>query len=1119
MSDRIWFLTALLVASLYAQTITTGEVTGTVVDVSGAMLTSATVLLKSVDTGETRAVQSNIAGVYRFALVKPGTYELSGASAGLRSDRGRLIVAVGQVQVMDLSLKLEEAEQVVLVTDATPLLNTDNANSTYAVSTRQLELLPLPGGDLVGVAYSMPGVVINNRKGTGNFASPGVGSISNLFTVNGVDDMDPYFGVNNSGTSGLLLGANEIREVSIVQNAYDGQYGRQAGTQVNYVSKSGTNAFHGNLLHQYNGTVMNANDFFNNRLGVPRPHAVSNQYAAAIGGRLVRDKAFFFADTEGLRFAVPVTATIVAIPSQAMQNYSLSAIQPSQRPLYRKMFELYSNAPGHEHAVAVTNGTGSLQDSTGRLGCGALAGRLSGSGGVFGTNVSCAQAWGANVSRQNSEWLLSTRVDYNVHARQRLFLRFKTDHGFLTANASAIDSAFNTVSVQPDYEGQLNHTFVITPRLVNNFIGSANYNDYAFAPADLAASLKLFPFRFNIFDGGANGSGGMTAMGAVPAYPQGRRAGQLQIVDDISYSTGRHSLKAGVNYRYHREADLGYSALTYIGRFTFLGLDELAGGALNALSGSNYFQNFIAASVLHLHLYHAGIYIQDQWSFTPHLKVTATLRFDRNGNPDCLDHCFARLTSPFPGLSKGVSIPYNQSIQTGLEHAFYEVEPFVAQPRVSMVFKPGWGNETVFRAGIGLFSDLYPEFFASKMAGNAPNVFTSVIQTGLVDASGTGSAPAIALASARAFTSQFAQGATMAQLQGAVVPASFTPPGYYSVPSIVRSPKYLKWSFDIQRPFGARNVFTIRYAGNHGYDIFLVNPNGNANANPALYPNGFGGLPANVPDGRFRFISQLTNSGYSNYNGLTAMFRRSLGYGFQGQIGYTWSHALDTLSNGGLVAFGYDSSSGQIDPNNVRSLNYSSADYDARHNLVGDFVWEIPAKFKSRVMDRMFVGWSIAAKLSAHSGTPFSVFNNRIASRVSSSYGGNVLAHVLDPQIRTNCGASTIDKPCFTAGQFATMVTQNDPGNWPRNSFRGPGFFNVDTSLYKTISAGERMRLMFGASAYNLLNNANFGGPGTDVAASALGLITFTLPSPSGPYGSGGGPSGRALVITAKFAF
>lgn len=1099
----------------FSQTITTGEITGTVLDASGALVVGATVVLRSVDTGESRPVQSNASGAYRFTFVKPASYELSGTSAGLKSDIGSLIASVGQVQVLDLHLKPEEAKEVVLVTEAAPLLDTDNANVVYTLSTRQLELLPLPGGDLVSVAYSVPGVVLNNRFGQGNFVLQGVGSASNLFTVNGTDNMDPYKNVNNSGTTGLLLGVNEVQEASIIQNAYEGQYGRQAGSQFNYVTKSGTNAYHGNLLYNYNGTRMNANDFFRNALGTPRPHQVSNQYAASLGGHVVKDKLFFFADTEGLRFSLPGNASVVAVPSAALENYSLRTIQASQVSLYQKMFDLYNHAPGHERAVPVTSGTGLLRDNSGRLGCGRLAGTPTGAGGTFGVDVSCAEAWGTNITRQTSEWLLATRADYNLSANQRVFFRFKTDHGSLPVATSAISPVFNTQSIQPDYEGQLNHTLVITPRLVNNFIGAVTYNSYVTSVADLPAALKAFPFRINLTDGGANGAT-IASIGAPASVPTGRRAGLFQLIDDISYSVGSHSLKAGINYRYNRETDLAYAGFVY-GRFNISRLDEFATGMLSGTSNSTYTANFTANPSLYVRLYNIGIYLQDQWAVTRQLKVTATVRFDRTGNPYCQNRCFTRLISAFPDLNKGLSIPYNQSIQTGLSHAFYDIEPIVPQPRLSLVYTPPWSHGTVFRGGVGLFSDLYPAQFAGLMGGNAPNVFGTVFRNGLVNTGGTGSAPAIAAASANAFQSQFAAGATLQQLQRAVAPASFAPPAYYSLPSTVRNPKYLEWSLEVQHQFGAKNALTLRYMGNHGYDIFVTNPNANASADPAVYPNGFIGLPLATPDPRFGFVSQLTNNGYSNYNALTTVFRRAFSHGFQGQISYTWSHALDTLSNGGISYFSADSLTGQINPLNLRSLNYSNADYDVRHNITADFTWEGPVKFKNGLMNAVFSGWSAGSRLFAHTGTPFSVSNSGISGL--STFGGTVLADVLDPKIRTTCGASAVDTPCFTTGQFTQAEAQADLGNLPRNSFSGPGLFDIDSSLYKTVPVGERMRFAFGASAYNLLNHPNFFDPNADLASSGLGLIRSTGGVPSSPYGSFGGPAGRTLLVTGKFRF
>src|SRR5439155_2102427 len=165
----------------------------TVTDPTGAVVPSATITLKELQTGDTRTVQSNSTGIYRFTYVKPGTYQISASSAGLKSDRmSNLVVAVGQVQTLNLVLKPLEAKEIVMVTDAAPLLQVDNANLASSFSSKQVDLLPAPGGDITTVAFTVPGVVVSTGAGYGNFSSHGLPGISNLFTINGVDNMDPY---------------------------------------------------------------------------------------------------------------------------------------------------------------------------------------------------------------------------------------------------------------------------------------------------------------------------------------------------------------------------------------------------------------------------------------------------------------------------------------------------------------------------------------------------------------------------------------------------------------------------------------------------------------------------------------------------------------------------------------------------------------------------------------------------------------------------------------------------------------------------------------------------------------------------------------------------------------
>lgn len=244
---------------------------------------------------------------------------------------------------------------------------------------------------------------------------------------------------------------------------------------------------------------------------------------------------------------------------------------------------------------------------------------------------------------------------------------------------------------------------------------------------------------------------------------------------------------------------------------------------------------------------------------------------------------------------------------------------------------------------------------------------------------------------------------------------------------------------------------------------------------------------------------------------MTVQLRRALSSSLQGQISYTWSHALDLLSNGGLLGFGYDSYLSQIDPLNERRLNYSNADYDVRHNLTLDFVWNIPAPFQNRLLSEVLGGWSLADKTNAYTGTPFSVYDGQL--------GFGVLAVVTDPNIRRSCGHASLKTPCFAAAQFQSPDAQTTYGNVPRNWFRGPGYFDVDTSLYKTIARREHLRFVVGASAFNLLNHTNLADPNSDVSGSGVGLITFAGSPPSSPYGLYGGPTGRAVVVTGKLAF
>src|SRR5580698_8329904 len=258
-------LTMLCAPAAFTQTMTTGDIVGMVTDTSGAVVPKATVTAKFLDENTLQTTTTNDKGEYRFSLMKTGDYEVEAKATGLQSKTERFNLVVGQAVTMNLALQVKGTSETVEVRSEASILQTENANLATGVSTAQVVQLPMPGGDITNVMTTVPGVLVGAGCGQGNSCVNGIPSASILFTLNGADDMDPYLNINNSGASNNTLGSNEIAEAAVVLNAYSADYGRMAGAQVNWVGKTGTNSFHGNLFHNYNDKILNANTFFNNQ--------------------------------------------------------------------------------------------------------------------------------------------------------------------------------------------------------------------------------------------------------------------------------------------------------------------------------------------------------------------------------------------------------------------------------------------------------------------------------------------------------------------------------------------------------------------------------------------------------------------------------------------------------------------------------------------------------------------------------------------------------------------------------------------------------------------------------------------------------------------------------------
>src|ERR1700752_3706845 len=491
------------------------------------------------------------------------------------------LVTIDQATTLNIVLSLGGATSTIEVTSAAPLLQTDNADVSTSFSQTQISQVPNPGNDLSYIAQTAPGVIQNTQGGNGNFSAYGLPATSNLFTLNGQNENDPFLNLNNSGATNLLLGNNDVQEATVVTNGYSGEYGTLAGANVNYVTKSGGNSFHGNALYWWNGSILNANSYFNNQNGTPRPFVNANQWAASIGGPIKKDKTFFFVDTEGLRFVLP-TSTNVRIPSSQFETATLAnlaSVSPASVPFYRQLFNLYNNAPGASRAANILPGGG----------CGSFS--LPGGG-------PCALQFNSTVGQLSTEWLLAARVDQNLGNNDRLFGQFRTDHGFQATVTDAISPLFNLGSRQPQYEGQLEETHSLGANAVNQFIASGQYYSALFNVPNLQAALQAQPFRL-AFAGAAFSSLGRE----LNVVPQGRNVTQYQFVDDFSITKGSHSIKVGLSFRRNDITDFD-PGIGSIGASQGTRLPNFFNGV-----GGTYFQSFPSQPSQPIALYALGFYV------------------------------------------------------------------------------------------------------------------------------------------------------------------------------------------------------------------------------------------------------------------------------------------------------------------------------------------------------------------------------------------------------------------------------------------------------------------------------------------------------------------------------
>ena len=1073
---------------LKAQTTLSGDIAGTVTDQSGAAVPGATVTITNTDTGGVRQEKTNSVGEYRANLLKPGNYTVSVSAANFQTTETKTNVNVGQTSGVNVSLSVAKGSQTIEVTsNAVPLLQPENSDLSTTVSIEQVQNLPNPGGDITYYINMTQGVVMNTQGGYGNSSAFGLPATSNNFTVNGAQDNDPFLNLNNSGPSNLLLGSNDIDQVNIVANAYGAQYGGLGGVQENIITRSGSNQFHGNVNYFWTNSDLNANNWFNNFNKQKQPYSNANQWGVSGGGPIIKDKLFFFANYEGLRFVTSPTDFVI-VPNAAYEAAvlanlaSLGAPYSNEIPFYQHTFSLYNNANGAANAQSLN---------------------------------SYSNFFIGNPKNNLAENLVSGRLDYKLGPNDNMFAHFKWDHGVQPTHVDPISPIFNAQSDQPDYEGQLEETHSFSSNLINQFLFSTSWYSAYFLSVNQAQATATFPYGLNF----NFGDGSFTPMGGQPYnWPQGRNVTQYQFNDDVSWTKGKHNFSFGFIFKRDltTDADLGLNTTPLV-----VGLGPADGGPLSPGdffgNGQVYLgiQNFPVRATAPIALYNMGFYAQDQWKVLPNLQLTGGLRIEHNSNPICTINCFGRFTDSYYNVTAGLDTPYNSVLHSGLRQAFQSYQAVTVNPRLGFTWSPPNRSNTVIRGGFGLFSDVFPGYVADQLLSNAP-LNPQFFSGGLADPAQAGSFTNALSSLNKAFQTGYATGGTYNSIKAAN--PSFSQPNLLSADRKIHYPTYEEWSIQWQQQVGSHTSFSLGYVGNHGYHEPV--------SNNGVNTYGFGGAPATATLPAFATVTEIQSVAASNYNGFIANVKEQSKY-ITLQFNYTYSHALDEISNGGFLPFGTNpvpNPYNPINPFNLAQQNYGNADYDQRHNFNGNYIITVPYFGGPKLVTD---GWQLSGTLFWHGGFPFSVTDGAVGGALGGfNYGGGggtLLADLINPAVPRHCGKSSITKGCFGSNPNQYFADPTGFGGQRRNSFYGPHYFNTDFALMKNfkIPLKESTNFQIGAQAYNILNHPNFANPNFNFSSSTFGNIQYTVSVPTSVYGAflGGDASPRILQLKAKFTF
>jgi outer membrane receptor protein involved in Fe transport len=1043
----------------------TADILGTVSDAGGAVIANAKVTVQNLATNDVKTTTTNGAGEYVFNLLPSGQYTVTVEMPSFKKVTVPLTVSAGDRARANVVLQVGDVTQVVEVQAQSPALQTDTATLSTVVGAQSVQDLPLNGRNFVTLVQSTIGVVVgpsnsilsgtrpDERRQTANIAANGQNEVFNNQMIDGMD--------NNEREQFTILmrpSIDMIQEVKVDTNTYPAEVGRAGGAVINLLTKSGTNQWHGGAYEYLRNDKLNANDFFSNKSGTPRPEYRQNQFGGSFGGAIKKDKTFFFVDSEALRIVQGVPTGLISTPTLFEEknpgNFTDQPggiIVPHIDPVGLKFFQLFP-APNTGAANAISSN------------------------------------YNQNVTKTYNSTTYDARIDHRFSDKDSFFGRFSYNPTFNSqpslfppVNGVTAGGGIYPGPSNADSQGyMLDYVHIFSPTLVMELKGGFTRLNLLTASPDVGKNTAT-TFGMPNTDVNANISGlpavqltGFVGTGSdftlgddnfVPIYDINN---VFQESGSLTWTRGTHNVKMGatlirrqLNY-FQNTRGLGYFQFT---ETPLLNLENLVAGTPDEI------QRQISFHWQHLRFWEPAVYIQDDWHAKSWLTLNIGLRWDHfspitDANGERSNFNIASAASCATGCN-----PFLVGPTAGVKAYWTNFEPrfgFAANPRKNLVIRGGFGMSRFAQDFASTALNNYNTPFISQTINCFP--FTGVGPTACPAGSGT-----------------LSQGAPLAP-----IPAlNNLVPGVVQAHALDYPNAYImQYNLTVQKQLGS-NVVSVGYVGELGRHLqWAPNINVPAPSAGARNPLVYAGVFPNVTN-----INYSTASGASEYNSAQVTFERRYSKGLTVNVNYTFARNLTNITDGGATV---TAAAGSIEPYN-RGYDWGNSDIGIKNRVSFRFSYELPfGKSGSRLTKLAIGGWQMNSLAFWQSGTPFTV-----------------VSQAFNPA-QTNATLVTTDRPNTVSGQpyaapnqsYTNWINLNafalqpkgSPGDESHDQLYGPQQRNLDFSLFKDFQLQERMKLQFRAEVYNLTNTENFGLPNVSIT-KWVSNDAGSLPTNSGQFG------------------